>query len=142
MARFKLDIEFDYSFHLLAIVSALRDYRLAHFLNKMLTFDFSRKEDIEIKLPKRQRTAYFSIFEYLNKIDKLNFHLMGNKYGQDLMVPELRQIDFILKIQGDIMPEHLQEISEVLRAIPNIQTVFTVEPLSLKSRQNLLFDEF
>lgn len=58
------------------------------------------------------------------------------------MIPELEKIDFFLKVKGELLPGHFDAILSEINSIHNIQSTFEVNPESLKSKHNLLFDEF
>ena len=141
MAKFLLEAEFDYDFDLLGLVSPLRDYRLCWLINKKLNVDFHRRNDLEINLIQQQKLTYFSIYSYYDSLDKASFFILNNKNNNDLLIPEMKQVDYFFMTKGNIALQERDRLLISLKEVQAIQTLFEVNPLSLKSRQNLIFDE-
>ena len=141
MAKFLLEAEFDYDFDLLGLVSPLRDYRLCWLINKKLNVDFHRRRDLEINLIQQQKLTYFSIYSYYDSLDKASFFILNNKNNNDLLIPEMKQVDYFFMTKGNIALQERERLLISLKEVQAIQTLFEVDPLSLKSRQNLIFDE-
>jgi hypothetical protein len=51
---------------------------------------------------------------------------------------ELKNIDFLLIVQGKIEDANINELVSGLKSIEHIQAVFRIDPSGLKSRERLL----
>lgn len=141
LGKLVLDTEFEYDFDLIALVSPVKDYRLCWLINKHLNIDLCRNEDLEINLTREKKLAYFSLYSYYDNLDKLSVFLLNNKFNNDYLLPELKQADFLLMIKGGLADIEKDRYVSAIKAIPVVQTLFEINPYSLKSKQNLIFDE-
>ncbi|HYV94525.1 MAG TPA: IPExxxVDY family protein [Chitinophagales bacterium] len=136
----KINFEEDFEGALFGIVTQLKDYRLCWHINKELSFDLIRMNDIEIIHKKKNKTAVFSLFRFENDLDKLLVHLVSNKHQGEHLIPEVRQADFILVIQGEVNTDMKDIFFSLLKNIPDIQLVIPVDSSRLKSKENLVFE--
>ena len=149
MATHKLIMEdcFEEAFSVIAIHSTLPDYRLAYYLNGILSIQL-------IQIQKIKGHAYFEFNDersqttwsliknkaiVLNEIDIQNTSLFDFK-GANLttyLVPEFKKVDYLLIIN----PIHQLEENIVLKikTIPQIITTFVINTEHLKSKNNLIF---
>jgi len=134
-------IEPEFDFKLITIVSSLKDYRTCWLLNNTLKISFLRMPELEVPLTKKNKTAFFNLFEYYDHLDKMKYNLISNKDNGDMLLPELKTIDYIIKLEGDLDTAELkqEEWIATLKTIPFIEAVFAAEPEELKSRNNLIF---
>ena len=162
MAIHKLDLgEFDeIDYHLIAIHTSLEDYRLAYFMNQKLPINLGRsKEEIQITI--KEGETNFSRFYYYDKKNIISWNLIQNKNeviqqkngnSQNLfsninmevstkvyLLPELKKVDYFLKIENLEETMELTQIQSVLNTIENISTAYAVETNKIKSKNNLIF---
>jgi hypothetical protein len=64
--------------------------------------------------------------------------LLANRSGNGYLIPEQKQVDFFLEIIGDFNEEQQEYIKIQLKHINEVLMSFEIDPLSLKSRNNLL----
>lgn len=143
MAKLTLNIEPDFEFDLLAIVSPLRDYRLAYFINKHTSMALVRTHDLELKDAKSRVQAWFSRYQYYDYMERTVYYLLGNQslVGSQQLVPELKPFDYLMMAKGDSSQKPLSTFTEALHNITQIQTLIEVNPVTLPSRFNLVFDD-
>ncbi len=142
MGRQILRVEFDYDFAIIALVTGLRDYRLCWFINKALDIDLQRQDDLEIHLPDKKTLARFSCFYAWNNLERKGIHCISNRSGNNrYLLPELKMIDFIVRISGCYEEQEIDDILEALKCIQQVQSAFRVEVENLRSKQNLILDE-
>lgn len=142
MAKKVLQLDLVADFHLWALVSPIREYRLVYYINKHTGLDLFRLTDHKVLLPKKQGEGIFARFGFVHEIDHLIYYVIGNK-GQTptkYLVPEYKQVDTWLMVKGDEADLHAPVI-EQCRSISHIQTLFPVNPLALQSQHNLIFDD-
>ena len=162
MAVHKLDLgEFDeIDYHLIAIHTSLEDYRLAYFINQKLPINLGKSKN-EIQINIKEGETKFSRFYYHDVEKEITWNLIQNKSeivqqkndnSQGLfsninievstkvyLLPELKKVDYFLKIENTDKTMDMSKIQSILNTIENITTVYSVETNKIKSKNNLIF---
>jgi hypothetical protein len=147
LEKLELDFEEDYEFEIISIVASIKSYRLCAILHKVFDLDFTREPDLEIAF-KKKKVSRFDLFRYTDEIDKMDYYLIGNKSQSDineesektaLLLPELKMVDFIIKLEGFLATEKKAKLVQKLKQDPNIQTIIDTPINELKNKINLLF---
>lgn len=160
MALHKLLVD-DFSedtYSLLAIHCTIEDYRVAYLLNQYLLISLKRKpQDLDFKYA----ASSYSIYEWEDKAQQTTWNLISNvcKKEEDSLIstgslfnsqnkitrihnlmPELKQVNFLLKINngGGFINEKV--IIHKIQEIPQIVAVYSIDILQLKSKDNLIFN--
>lgn len=133
-----LNTELDLNFHLIAITSQLKDYRLCFLINKTLNMSFERTEfDYSIVyngfIPK-----FFSQY-YFKSSDESDFYVISNRGEEGILMPELRETDYFILIKNHFDEEELAIILAGLKQIKDIQVAVLVNPKKIKSIESLIF---
>lgn len=152
MQLLTFDSEDDYT--LIGIHSTEEDYRLAFLLNSHLKTKLTRFKD---NLDFKNSTAVFPLFEYKDEANFINYYLINNKYidlvdnqykeglfggnysTTSYLIPEKKKVDFFLKIEGCNNVEFIQNLVNDLNKINQIITSYSIKPITLKSKENLIF---
>src|ERR1700741_90805 len=79
MAKYTLNIEYDFDFMLFAISSHEPDYKLCYKLNQALNIDLHKEEALELKNRNQADSLLFSFFIYVNEEEQLEYNLLSNK---------------------------------------------------------------
>ncbi len=147
-------------FELIAIHSSLEDYRLAYFINRELEILLEKSEDnIGIKIAEGETS--FSRFVFEDTTNDIMWSLIQNKNqvtstGTDttttlfdgngytittnvFLLPELKKVDYILKIENTPADFWLDELTDSLLGVKHITTAYTIDHNKLKSKNNLIF---
>ena len=150
------DFEEDDSFVLIAIHCSMEDYRLAYILNKNLNLKLQRKP-MDIDFPK----ATYSLFEWedINQLETWNLvsnsckveevisnnsTSLFNNQNQVItiynLIPEYKGANYFLKInyQTNFLKE--KTIVNTILSIPQIVTAYSIQPETLKTTTNLIFN--
>ncbi|CAN5139197.1 hypothetical protein BH09BAC1_BH09BAC1_25520 [soil metagenome] len=135
-----LDWEPECSFELVSIISSVRDYRICWLLNTQLHYQLEWKEEVPLLVAKGKQRALFNLFAYHDELNWLQFHFINNKYLGEHLVPELREVDHFLLIDGSYSIQEKAKAIDVLKASPLIQAVVEVDADSLRSKKNLIFE--
>lgn len=158
MANLKLTIDDFYSsdFELIAIHTALEDYKLAFHINKTLELSLSKSQK-EISIKSNEGIGVFSWFCYDDSKHDLEWNLLANKTTvaseqlnaglfnetafaiQTHLIPELKKADYLLKIEN---LDHRFDTKKVIRKISEINqisTTYIVDTENIKSINNLIF---
>lgn len=162
MAVLKLHLdEFDeIDYDLIAIHSSLEDYRLAYFINQKLAITLGKSKE-EVGVTVKEGEALFSKFTFDDAHNDILWSLIPNKNevivtkkstGQNLfldttveiatkvyLLPELKKVDYFLKIENNNNTLNLDEIMRSIKSINRISTVYAVIPENIKSKNNLIF---
>ncbi|WP_456378730.1 IPExxxVDY family protein [Lutibacter sp.] len=151
MQLLTLELEDDYL--LVGIHSTEEDYRLAYLLNKHLKTKLIRfKHPLDFK----DSNAEFPLFEYKDVNNFMNYYLINNKYSQLVnnqqeglfegnystiayLIPEKKNVDFFLKIEGCNQQNFVNSVVDKLNNIQQIITSYSMEPNTLKSKDYLIF---
>ncbi|MCU0367859.1 MAG: IPExxxVDY family protein [Cyclobacteriaceae bacterium] len=139
MKKKRLDIEYNYDFELLGIISSAKGYKLAWEINNQLSIRLVRQADLSIFL-KHNVEATFTYFSYQSEVNALK--LFRNKPNEtelrNYLVPEFPHYDYILSSQGEEQ-FNSNRLQEVLRNIPSIELVAFIPLGPLKSKDNFIF---
>jgi len=147
------DFEYDHDYILIGIHTTLNDYRLAYFLNKELKLFLKRfKDDLDFPFKK----CGFPFYLYEDKASFISWSLISNKYisvdsvqsdnnlfneetKTRFLIPEKKKVDYFIKICGYIKNKKLENILSKIKETEKIITSYTIDPYTLKSRDNLIF---
>lgn len=162
MAILKLHLdEFDeIDYELIAIHTVLEDYRLAYFINQKLPIILSKSKE-EIGITVKEGEAFFLKFDFNDVQNDIFWSLIPNKNeiiikkkstSQNLfqntaveiatkvyLLPELKKVDYFLKIENNRKTFEIEEIIKKINTIDRIAAVYAVVPETIKSKNNLIF---
>lgn len=162
MATLRLYIdEFEeLDFHLLAIHTSLEDFRLAYFLNQKLQLNLSKNND-EIKIKNKEGNTFFSRYTFedikndvfwnlIENENEITLKLNNSNQGlfsesknsfitKDFLLPEFKKVNFFLKIDASKESISLSEITNTIKSIDRIATVYAIDLNNIKSKNNLIF---
>lgn len=134
----KLVVEFDKDFVLIALASHENDYRLSWAMNKKLGFGLSKSENLSFMHPKQKTEASFSLYQFVDDSDII-FHLISNKSEGGFLIPELKNIDYILKVENHPSQLYIEKLITGLKSIDIVITAFEIKELSEKNHKLFLF---
>ncbi|MDN3641629.1 IPExxxVDY family protein [Lutimonas halocynthiae] len=149
-----IDFEFDHDYALIGIHSVLTDYRMAYFLNSHLDIRLRRfKDDLDFKY----ENCSFPLYKFEDETAFTSWSLMANKYvftentseGGTIifpeetkisyLIPEKKRVDYFIKIEGLKDDAALNKTLLNINKINNIMASYAIDPMDLKSRDNLIF---
>jgi hypothetical protein len=141
MKAFRLDINHDYDFEVLALISPEKDYKLVWNINKLLNIKLQKDSDLCLEFDKGNKLI-FSNFKY--DTEYAGLRLLRNRSFDSLdskpfLLPELKEYDYIIKSEGEKDIFNMKEIKEKLKSLPLIQYIRKIEIHTLKSKENLIF---
>lgn len=159
MALHKLLIDdfYDDTYILVAVHCGLEDYRLAYMLNKYLEINLRRNvKDLDLNYT----SSSYSVYEYYNASADTTWNLIANickkeeesvtssgvLFSDDKkitktysLIPELKQVDFFIKISNETQQVNKKLIANKLQSIPQIITSYHVDLSKIKSKEHLIF---
>jgi len=133
--KIKLE-EKSYDFVVFAIVTAEDDYHIVWCLNNILSLNLIREEHPMLK-KEVAAGKNISYFTYKNEDVNIEYALIGNKYDEFRLFPQLATTDFVLKISGNLTNEQINEIASAIRSVKEITAC-----INLNVKKTLLFGVF
>lgn len=149
-----IDFEYDHDYDLIGIHSILADYRMAYFLNNYLNIQLRRhKADLDFQ----SENCSFPLYNFENESAYTSWSLIANKHvftenviegGSNLfleetkisyLIPEKKKVDYFIKITGLKDDVELSTALYNINKINNIMASYAIDPMDLKSRDNLIF---
>ncbi len=159
--RLVLDTVADDDYELIAVHSSLVSYRLAYFLNKNLGLRLYRKNE-DIYYNYKGGIASYPLYQYEDHFHYNTFSLFGNKFKTSVvienstsqglftsientnkttyLIPELKNVDYFLKIETETINFSGVTLLDTILAIPQIITAYLVDHQNLKSKNNIIFE--
>lgn len=126
-------------FLIIGIVSHENDYRLSWAFNQFMKMKFIKTESLVINQPKLEENPVFSVYKYEDEESYVFYHLIANKSENGFLIPELKNVDFILKISGELKDSALKDLLAKIKKMEFISTAFKIEDLSSKASKSLVF---
>lgn len=139
----KLIVDYDYSFLLAAIISPVKEFRLAWHINHCLEIDLCKGRDLEYNFVKQGRIL---ISNFLFESEYTTFRLLKNKACESnntqkpYLIPELKEYDFFLQVAGEIDTIDTNDFFLKLKSTEVIQYVESINIEKLKSKDNFIID--
>ena len=141
MKKNKLIADVDFDFSLLAIASQLKEYKLAWVINRDLGIRLIKQPDEVFHFLGNEK-LYIS--NYLFQTEHSKVRLLYNRSREktasgQFLIPELRQFDYLMLIEGFEGSMEVQEVRGKIKSIEGVQMVNLIEVDPLRSRDNLIF---
>src|SRR6187549_26699 len=109
---------------LIGIMAPVKDYQFCWHLNTNIGLDFRVNNEIEIKLIKKKRNYFFSVYEYNEPTRFLSHYVYNNQFDGEYLLPEFKHLDFLWLMKGDeVSDESLQETIQTIRSLNSVQMV-------------------
>jgi hypothetical protein len=91
-------------------------------------------------LNKKNRTYFFSIYEYVEKGGTIKHYLYNNQFDGEYLLPEFKHLDFLWLIKDDILHDNeLAGLINSIRTIPVVQLITEMTNEKIKNKQHLIF---
>ncbi|MEO9484138.1 MAG: IPExxxVDY family protein [Ekhidna sp.] len=142
MKKNKLDSGYAIDFELFGLVCNKKEYKLAWNLNKALDITLIKQDDIKIEYA--DNTSIL-ISNYSFETDFVSIELLQNKLvgsgniKTKLLMPELKQFDFLLKFRDRTDELTFENVSVRIKSISVVEYAMRLKFDSLKSKENLLY---
>lgn len=140
MKKNKLLIDYEYDFSLFAILSDVKEYRLAWQINQALHIRLVKAKDIYFDFLNQQNLI---VSNYKFATEHTTFRLLRNKSVQEgsssFLIPELSRFDYLAMLQGTGDFFEGVDVENALKALPSVQYLSHIDINQLKSKENLIF---
>ncbi len=125
---------------LLGIMAPIKDYQFCWQINNKLGINFRINHELEIQVVKKQRSYFFSVYEYQQNATCLVYYLYNNQFDGEYLLPEFKHLDFLWLLKGDYVSDQaLQELIQSIRLINEVQLVAELTNEKIKNKENLVF---
>jgi hypothetical protein len=128
----------DQNYCLIAIASHLNNYKISWLLNEEMNFKFQQSEDLIVQDQKNGNTSKFGVFTYEEDTESI-YTIYANRSGNEVLLKSNKNIDYILKYQGNLSTFQIKPLIEKLKTLKNILTVFEIDKSGLKIKESELF---
>jgi hypothetical protein len=125
---------------MMGISCHLRDYRLSYLVNENLGFRLVRLDDLPYLPQGAKEQVSFSLYRWKDDDQYNTYYLITNRSEDSLLIPQMKQADFLLLVEGPFKKKQQDDILARLRRIPNVLTAFGIPFSSVKNYENLLTD--
>lgn len=136
--KHKLSVSIEENYCLLGISSDEPDYKLCWLINMQLGMSFVKTEDLVIFHKKLDVEQAFSLFHFEDENAMLMYRMIGNRSEKGYFLADLKNIDFILHIQGDLVKDDISTLVGLLNSIDEIRMCVPVDINKVKDKDRLL----
>jgi len=139
LQRHKLVYKESFDFLLFGLASHENDYTLAWKINQVFSFNFERIDSHKLLSKKTGVEIEFPLYSYDDEDTFYLYYFMANKCEGGVLLEELKNIDYLIMIQGDFTDAFSNGFQNRLKKIESVQGVFKIDPKTLKNKENLVF---
>lgn len=127
----KLSFDYDNGFYLIGIASHENDYRISWALNKLLGWNLVKTDNFKINHPKFKVELSYSMYHFTSDYG-LSYHLISNKSEKGFLLPDFKNIDYILKVSGEDNYNNIIDLIQNIKKINIVITAFALENINSK----------
>ncbi len=133
----KLRLKIDYfdEYDLLAVVSHLKDYRMAYCINQKTGVHLKKFDDLAVGDGKENKYSWYCCYE---KEDHTTLYLISNANSMRRLIPSKKEIDYFFLIKNAVNKEKTEEFVRQVRSIENVVGVFRMDMTAIKDMDVLL----
>lgn len=155
-----LEDELEEEYHLIAVHCSEESYKMAFMLNRYLGLQLKRRRvDLDFSINGLEVT--FPLFKFEDEFQYTTYYLVSNKCKSKVaqlnsagglfddqesgktvtayLLPELKKVDFFLKIESDLENIPLRRTLAQLNEIKEVISSYEVDKEQIKSTKNLIF---
>jgi len=140
MKKTKLVVEYDFGFSLIGITTTLKGYKLAWEINRQLSIQLIKKDDILVGFKGGVEKA-FAAHAYETQLRFIKLIRNKPQEGENnkfFLAPEYPHFDYLLVIR-DAEQSFAANILEDIRKIPSVELAAFIPLDTLKSKENFIF---
>ncbi|HLO60552.1 MAG TPA: IPExxxVDY family protein [Bacteroidales bacterium] len=136
----KLKVAKDIHFKMIGISCHENDYRLVWAINENMKLQFLRIGNLVVHNTKIQEDLEFSRYLFDDEDRYMKYYLIANRCPDGFLFPEVRNLDFVLQIVGEITPTELKELETKIKSIDVVSTAFILQPEKIKGIREITFE--
>jgi hypothetical protein len=135
--KHKLEMAINEDYCLLGVMSDEPDYRLCWIINRVIGTDFTRQDDQVLYHRKLESEQTFSVFSYRDEEALLTYRIIRNRVPEGFFLDELKNLDYLIHIQGEIDPDKIRQFMQQVAAIPEVRMCLPVELARIRNQERL-----
>jgi hypothetical protein len=138
----KLSLKLDYTpeYSLLGICTPLSDFKLAWNINNMMGLSLKKKDNFVYSHNNINKNEPFSIYYYNNNAIDMDYFVISNRSENSFLIPEYKECDYFFLLKCCDSAIAIGRMIGNIKDIENVQTVFLIEPKTIKHINNFLGD--
>lgn len=125
-------------FCLLGLLSDEPDYRLCWLLNQALEIDLQKEEELILYHPRLKLEQSFSLFSWIDEDAYWTYRIIRNRSGQGYFLEEVRNIDYLLHLQGEISTERLRRLISSINEVRQVRMCVPVDLQKIRNKERLM----
>ena len=137
MKKHKLDLAIDEDYCLLGVVSDEPDYKLCWMINHSLDMNFERQEDLQLFHPRLKMEQVFSLFSFHDENALITFRIIRNRTENGYYLDELKNIDYLIHIQGEIDTSRINDFIHSVGALKSVRMCVPSDLTRIRNRERL-----
>lgn len=141
----KLSNKYEIDFQLFGLVCPSKEYKVCWHIDRVMEISLEKAKDSQISLndgSSLQISNYLFENEYIFLVVIRNKLISGINVPHQLLIPELIQFDYLIKLKDNTGTLSKSEVLEKLRSIPIVSYCTDINFDKLKSKENLLFETY
>jgi len=120
-------------FCLLGVVTDEPDYKLCWLINQSLGMNFEKQDELKLFHKKSDEEQEFSNFHFEDEEAMITFRIIKNRTENGYYLDELKNLDYLIHIQGEIST---LKISNFMLSLGQIKPVRMCIPCDLSRIKN------
>lgn len=133
-----IKLSFETDFQLIGISTRLSAHKLSWLLNIQIDTNFKQVDDLLIKKNENGLGLNFAVYEYETK-SGLIYKLFENKNNSGIFIKKLNNIDYLLKIDGNISEKNKERLIKKIRETESVVACLSIDIQNIKQKEmNLL----
>jgi hypothetical protein len=139
---FTLEISYDFDFEIIGIVSSERSFKLAWLLDDSLHLDLARISDFDLDF---SNGVSLSFANFIHRTEHNSYQLLKNKAlkyektSKPFLLPELKQFDYLLRIDNMTRGIDIESVKQTLSSLSQIQLCQIINLEDVKEKENLIY---
>ncbi len=125
-------------FCLLGLLSDEPDYRLCWLLNQALEINLEKEEELILYHPRLKLEQSFSLFAWVDEDTYWTYRIIRNRSGQGYFLEEVRNIDYLLHLQGEISTERLRQLINSINEVVQVRMCVPVDLQKIRNKERLM----
>lgn len=138
LKKHKLEMAIEEDFCLLGVVADEPDYKFCWMINQKLEINFEKLDDLDLFHPKLKVDQQFSIFAFDDEDAMVTYRIIKNRSDKGYFLDELKNLDFLVHIQGEIYKDQISAFMQSVNTIPAVLMCVPVDLARLRNKERLL----
>jgi hypothetical protein len=136
--KHRLQMAMQEDFCILGLMTDEPDYKLCWRINQAMDLYFEKLDDLKLYHRKLETDRFFSIFTYHDDASMLTYRIINNRSDRGRFLDELKNLDFIVHIQGALSEDKIRDFIKNTAALPGIRMCVPIDLNRIRDRERLM----